>query len=366
MNWLNKTQLKELKNHPEELKEYVDKAFDYYRTNGFPYLDFNYQERYAMFRKLLNVKTERLWKGDTIGRHNCCYTLANYYNPHLYSVISNTKTGTFKSPIQTFNDDKSLRKLIEKTIHFDWGLNDEAIRAILRFGNGTKRVSNFRPTAAKAIYDRFCPPNAKIYDPSMGYGGRLLGAFASSKVKTYIGTEPAELSFKSAHRIAEDFAKDVDTETLFFMDGSENILNHYNIKDVDLCFTSPPYFNCEVYSHEDTQSWKKYPTKNEWMEGFMKDTLTGCKTITKQNGYIIINIAKVPTYPEIEQDIVETAKSIGLNHIDTLKLELSNAGVLGANRKSDTVNIKFEPMFVFQQEGADNWVYKKEEDRKLF
>lgn len=47
-------------------------------------------------------------------------------------------------------------------------------------------VLNFQPLVAAAIFRRFAPAaNAVVYDPSAGWGGRLLGAAASGNVSTY-------------------------------------------------------------------------------------------------------------------------------------------------------------------------------------
>ena len=41
----------------------------------------------------------------------------------------------------------------------------------------------------------------------------------------------------------------------------------------DTVFTSPPYFNVERYSYDDTQSWVKYKDIKDWNEKFLQKTL---------------------------------------------------------------------------------------------
>lgn len=43
-------------------------------------------------------------------------------------------------------------------------------------------------------------------------------------------------------------------------------------ESIDFCFTSPPYFNLELYSEEITQSHIKYSNTREWVNGFLKKT----------------------------------------------------------------------------------------------
>jgi hypothetical protein len=55
-------------------------------------------------------------------------------------------------------------------------------------------ATNFPPSIAKFIYETYTDPNepSVIYDPSAGFGGRLIGALAASEDRSihYIGTDP--------------------------------------------------------------------------------------------------------------------------------------------------------------------------------
>ena len=61
-------------------------------------------------------------------------------------------------------------------------------------------------------------------------------------------------------------------------------------ESLDLCFTSPPYFDTEKYSDEESQSYKKFPTKDEWVNGFLKTTIENCYRGLKKGGYMLYNI----------------------------------------------------------------------------
>ena len=66
-------------------------------------------------------------------------------------------------------------------------------------------------------------------------------------------------------------------------------------ESLDLCFTSPPYFDTEKYSDEETQSYKKFPTLDGWIDGFMRKTIDNCRYGLKPNGRLIINIDDTST-----------------------------------------------------------------------
>jgi DNA modification methylase len=109
-----------------------------------------------------------------------------------------------------------------------------------------------------------------------------------------------------------------------------------------LCFTSPPYFNTEKYSDEDTQSWKKYDTKEIWLNEFLGKTLENCMQCLKKDALLIINIANVKSYKNIEEDFLTIAKEKGFKLIDIMKYNLSS---LSHNNK-----FKFEPVFIMKKE----------------
>ena len=111
-------------------------------------------------------------------------------------------------------------------------------------------------------------------------------------------------------------------------------------ESLDLCFTSPPYFDTEKYSDEESQSYKKFPTKDEWVNGFLKTTIENCYRGLKQGGYMLYNIANTPKYKFIEEETHKISTSLGLIQEETIQLTLSS--VMGAGHK-------YEPIFVFRK-----------------
>ena len=79
---------------------------------------------------------------------------------------------------------------------------ENRLRQSIKIYTGTQSVSNFRPTAAKLIYEKF--GGDTIWDMSCGWGGRLIGFLASSR-KRYIGTEPSSLTFEGLQKDKKRF-----------------------------------------------------------------------------------------------------------------------------------------------------------------
>lgn len=148
----------------------------------------------------------------------------------------------------------------------------------------TYMASQFKPSCAKTIYDFFGAK--RVLDTSAGWGDRLVG-FHASGAESYIGIDPnSEL-----HQPYEKISHFCNTgkETKFICSPAEDA--DLTGVEVDFVFTSPPYFDIERYSDDETQSWKRYPTTEKWLRGFLFPMLTKCYDALSEGGRIAINIA---------------------------------------------------------------------------
>lgn len=322
-----------------ELDEYIDEIFKYYRFYGFPYYSTDVEFRQREFSKLKNYDRSNILKDDVLNQSMHGLGLAWSYFPHAFKVKSNNMI----SPFDAFMDDEKFKKVIRRRLKMGTFISDAGIRKMLKIYSGVQGVSNFRPTAAAAIYDEYAGDGV-VWDMSGGWGGRLLGAIISDKVKHYIATEPSTLTYLGLNEICDDFARDNHTLTGIIRKGSEDFIPERD--SLDLCFTSPPYFNLEKYSEEDTQSYKKYPTKEEWINGYLKKTIENCYIGLKSDRYMLINIAdkKGNNNLNLKDETKKLAKEIGFIYIRTIKYALSNV-----NMKNKDKAYKYEPIFVFKK-----------------
>jgi len=159
-------------------------------------------------------------------------------------------------------------------------------------------TGNFRPAVAKEIYNKF-GNQGTVLDFSSGYGGRFIGFWASN-CKHYIGVDPNSLLQEPYRQISEWLIKNhpKDKTFQFIKSPAEDV--DYSCFSPDLIFTSPPYFDIERYSQEDTQSWKKYKEINVWLEKFLFTTLSKTCGCLKHGGYCLINICDSPSHEEIK------------------------------------------------------------------
>jgi hypothetical protein len=106
-------------------------------------------------------------------------------------------------------------------------LTPSSMDRALRTFSGTQKVSNFSPVQAASIYHKYLPDAGGIvFDPSCGWGGRLLGAISCKRVRKYIGCDPGTETFKGLERMRHELlpmalkmGRSLDVE--LYMVGSE-------------------------------------------------------------------------------------------------------------------------------------------------
>ena len=322
----------------------IDVIFDYYRRHGFPHYTIREDEKHQHMRKLQKFDVDSIFINNEIIQTMHCLRLAWTYFPHFWTIRCG---GAKQSPMEIFYDDKKFKSTIRKC--WNWNLkhfkgeedieknkfHENRLRQSLKIYTGTQSVSNFRPTAAKLIYEKF-GGDGVVWDMSSGWGGRLLGFLAASNTKHYIGTEPSTRTYEGLMKIRKDFSY-INKKVDIHRQGSEDSVFG---ESFDLCFTSPPYFDTEKYSDELTQSYIKYPTQDEWVDGFLRSTIENCYNGLKEGGYMLYNIANTPKYKFIEEQTIRIAKELGFKQEQTIQLTLSS--VMGAG-------YKYEPIFVFKK-----------------
>ena len=323
--------------------EIVDKVFHYWRNHGFP--------QYSLTSQECDKEWDLLQAYDRKGMINSSgqikqtmhgLGLAWNFFPHHWGISVNGKP----TVLDIWNDDILFKKAIARRISrggLAWDINNNPhmttsiIRKALMACSSAQRVSNFRPTASASIYDRYAG-DGMVWDMSCGFGGRLIGAFSSLRVKKYFGCEPSLETYAGLKKLKVKLQTKIYKPCNIFRIGSEDF--RLGAKTIDLAFTSPPYFNTERYSDEENQSAIKFPNVEEWNNGFLRKTISNANYCLKNNGYLILNVANVKSHKQLEIDTLEIAKSEGFELVETLQLTLS-AIVNGA--------FKYEPVFVFKK-----------------
>ena len=147
-------------------------------------------------------------------------------------------------------------------------------------------VALFKPLKAKQIYEQFKP--TAVLDPCMGWGGRLVGA-VSHKVPHYIGID-LNVNLKEAYQSMVQTLNELtnlDKLTKVDLHFCDAVGFDYSTIKYDMIFTSPPYFNIELYSHTNKK------TKQEWIDQFYKPLFQNTFQNLLVDGWMCINVSKV-------------------------------------------------------------------------
>ena len=219
-------------------------------------------------------------------------SLCNYLFPNLYDTPSahDLDKENARSLFEKFHNDKYLRRAIEFCFGYKNGCPvPTSVTGGLRLVGSAP--TNFRPMNAKAVYERFCPKGGVIYDYCCGFGGRLLGALSSKNNYKYVGTDPCTETMYHLHQLGQYIEQVTGREDSYELHccGSEEFRGPEN--SIDFAFSSPPYFNLEVYSDEPTQCFNKFPELEGWLEGFVRPTIQNIKHMLKPGKLYAVNIA---------------------------------------------------------------------------
>ena len=247
-----------------------------------------------------------------------------------------------------FLNDVKLKRAINICFKYRDGNNlasPTALRRALELVTG-ENVQNFKALNARAIVEHLCPVMwGNVYDYSAGYGGRMLGITTSNMRYNYRCIDPNTETITNLTYLSNVIKEAVGNTANISCAVSEE----YQTTDIDLAFSSPPYFNLEKYSDEPTQCMVRYTTLEEWFDGYVVPTMQNIHNGLNSDGIFATNIADYKSYGNKEYKVVDewisTAEKIGFKHISTIKMMLNTRPGVGNDKVAGRE--KFEGVYVF-------------------
>lgn len=247
-----------------------------------------------------------------------------------------------------FLDDRKLERAIRICFEFREGNNlvhPTAMRRALELVTG-ENVQNFKPQNARAIVEYLCPVMwGNIYDYSAGYGGRLLGITSSIMGYNYTGIDPNTETFANLQYLATLVDATYGRSATLHNTVSEE----FEPENIDLAFSSPPYFNLEKYCDEPTQCMVRCTTLDDWFELYAVPTMKNIHKGLNADGIFATNIADYKSYGNKEYQVVDrwiaTAEQLGFVYNSTIKMMLNTRPGVGNNKTQGRE--KWEGVYVF-------------------
>lgn len=140
-------------------------------------------------------------------------------------------------------------------------------------------INIYKPALAFELYSKYKPNT--VLDFTMGWGGRLVAACALN-IPHYIGIDLNKSLEKPYGDMVRELNQLSTTKiTLYFKDA---LAIDYSKLKYDMVFTSPPYYNKEVYAGNEKLS------KDEWDEQFYIPIFTKTYNGMARGGWYCLNI----------------------------------------------------------------------------
>jgi hypothetical protein len=254
-----------------------------------------------------------------------------------YARIQAKRYDKPETPEQFFTTHKE--DLVRECLTQTGTIDSFAIREII--WKKKYEATNFKVSLATGIYIYF---NAKrILDISAGWGDRLIAAIGH-QAERYLAFDPNERLRAGHSKIQETFQADPNRYTIRYQPfetadiGSEKF---------DLIFTSPPYFDLEVYdtniSTATNQSISQYTGFNQWLISFLFRSLLNAWKHLEVGGNMVIHISD---FDSGRKTIVEPMVMFVLSRCNGAKFD----GVIGTRGASG----KMLPMWAFYKDKSND------------
>ena len=330
-------------------KDIEQEVFDIYRgKNILPIYYFNLEGcQEAIFD--LAQRQKKVDNGILQVGNNEGLTLGRFWFENIQDA--HTRDNTEVSLRGRFMNDNKLRRAINLCYkHRDEGelaVVPKNLRRAFDLVSGGS-IQNFKPMNARAVWEYICPTLfGNLLDFSSGYGGRMMGAMTSRMRYNYTGIDPNTKTYDGLVALGE----------LLSECGQGNGYSMHCIPSEDFdpepgfyqaAFSSPPYFDLEIYSDEPTQCMNRCSNLDAWFDLYVEPTLKMIHRALEDDAVYAVNIADYKSGKE-KFEIVERWKQlsekVGFQYQSTIKMMLNVRPGQGNNKKQN--GFKYEGIYVF-------------------
>lgn len=301
--------------------------------------------------------------------------LGHYYNDisNYYHQNNRMKCGGYNrvSPHVIWNgvgldDDVWINKLkgflspLFRSVNNKKRITEQEYRFCFRLSSTVYNASQFRPEVAKTIIEKFSK-KGRVIDPSMGWGDRLAGFYASNNGSYYIGTDPNNDLQKGYNNQIVDYDTIIKDRFVDVYNKPSEDMKWKGCGDFDLVFTSPPYFNTELYAentaNESTQSWYRYSKYIDWRDNYLFKTIDNIIPALTNDAVVAINIINITNGKEnhkVCEDLYNHMINIGFKYRGYVGLRMKQRPKNISKSKNQSYMSEYyvEPIWIYEKFGV--------------
>lgn len=294
--------------------------YSYYPANGY-YLPPRFRGKGLVINSAVDVYT----KADA---------LSDIFNEHIR--LSAKRYDQKLSVLEGWTNEEKLRDYLNNALD-KTEITPITLRNAIYEKSAETKV--FNPTWAIAILKLVMGKDLtgkKWLDISAGWGDRLISAMALNM--EYLAFDP-NINLREGHDSMIKCLGDRNKQKVIYEPfESGNIGND----DFDVVFSSPPYFDVEVYDKDQKgQSIVSFPTYDEWMVKFLFVSISKAWSKLKVGGYLILHLGDTKTFQQCEPANV---------YIQNQLLDASYEGVIGLRGMSSYAR----PVWVWKKLSTKN------------
>lgn len=283
-----------------EKRRFEKILFEFFKSSDFPYCNYT-DDRKNYLLQTFNKRDGYKLENDIILSTTSGLDLCEAFFPNIYE----SKRKGLKSPVELWQDDNFLQKLAVNRLMYADRLSMSSFRTGIKLLSYA--VSNFKPVIAKFLYKTYAF-NKKVLDYSCGFGSRMLAAMSLDI--EYVGCEPNLKTLENLNKFGSFLGQHTQGKFFITDKGSEELTSYENY--FSFAFSSPPFFDYEIYSQDPGQSIVKFPVYEEWLEKFWKKTICNCYRSLITGGYFGVCIS-LNKHEHIIQKTRDFCQELGLS-----------------------------------------------------
>ena len=245
----------------------------------YPYYN-NYVDKKKILEDFQKLKGYKPKIKNSIYQNSKVFFLENYNTINritdYFSEDCRVKC-SFKNNLPPIEKFKEIKDLVKPNMSYD------KIDKILY--ENIKNCSNLNATLIVSVF-KFLKPK-KVLDFSAGWGDRLIASMAYGC--EYTGVDPSNCMHERYEKMIKTLGGKNKKDYKVYKKGFEDF--KVEKSKYDLVFTSPPFFDLEIYEDSETQSVKRFNNIEDWKKSFLFPSLKKSFIGLQKEGYLAIYVS---------------------------------------------------------------------------